>query len=134
MTTSGLTVRHGDTYLSPTWAIVIDGAAVDLATGWTVRAQARTQEDILVLDWATTAGTDVLLGTAGVTVGGEEITTSTIRLYLSPAATSLLTPRTTLTFDIEIENPTYGPLGDLYRVTVVSDALRVSGDVTRAAS
>ncbi len=134
MTTSGLTVRHGDTYLSPTWAIVIDGAAVDLETGWTVRAQARTAEGVLVVDWGTTAGTDVLLGTAGVTVGEEQLTTSTIRLYLSPAATTALASRSTLTFDIELESATYGPLEDLYRVTVVSGSLQVTGDVTRAVS
>jgi hypothetical protein len=131
---AGLTVRRGDTYLSPTWAIVLDSEPVDLQAGWTVRAQARTKDGVVVVDFgAGTDGTDVLLGTAGVEVGDEQVTTSTIRLYLSPEATAALTPRTSLSFDIEIENATYGPHGDLYRATVVSDVLAVVGDVTRPA-
>lgn len=132
MATSGLTVRRGDTYLSPTWAIVLDSESVDLTAGWTVRAQARDKDGTVVVDFGeATDGTDVLLGTAGVTIGAATVTTSTIRLYLSPTATAALTPRTSLLFDIEIENATYGPLADLYRATVVSDSLAVVGDVTR---
>lgn len=135
-TASRLRVRCGDTYLSPIWAIVLDGAAVDLTTdGWAVRAQARDSDGVLVEDFDSDEdGTDVLLGTATVTVNGDEVTTSTVRLYLSPTATASLTPQATLAFDIEIENATYGPLGDLYRATVVAGSIQVIGDTTRPAA
>ena len=134
MQRSGLTVRRGDSYMSPVWAIVLDAQPVDLTDGWTVRAQLRDRDDAVVVDFGATSGTSIVLGTAGVEVGSNQITTSTIRLYLSAEATSLLRPRAQLPFDIEIEHPTFGPLGDLFRVTVVSDMITVFGDVTRAAS
>jgi hypothetical protein len=126
-----MTIRVGDTYLSPTWAVVIGGAAVDLTDGWTVRAQARTKAGALVVDF-TTLGS-VLFGTADVEVGEDTVSTSTIRLYLPPSVTIVLDPtRESLPFEIEIENATFGPLDDLYRVTLVRDSMSIVGDVTRA--
>jgi hypothetical protein len=126
-----LTVRAGDTYLSPTWAVVINGAPVDLDDGWTVRVQARDQSGALVVDRDTDTGTDILLGTADVTVGESTFTTSTFRVYLSPATTTALATHPTLLLQVEIEHPTHGPFGDLYRATLVTTALLVTRDVAR---
>lgn len=119
------TIKIGDTSLSPTWGVILSGESVDLAAvGWTVRAQARTREDELVLDWDRDGS--ILIGEAAFTRSDPDgdpvlITTSTVRLYLPPAFTTTLTPRT-LTYDVEIYNPTAGPLGDPLRYTIVDGA------------
>ncbi|MER5671173.1 hypothetical protein [Pseudonocardia alni] len=126
-----LAVRVGDSYLSPTWAIVVDGAGIDIGDGWTVRAQARTSTGRLRIDWSDDDehGTAVLTGTAQVAVGTTTVTTSTLRLYLTAAFSAELRSET-LRFDVELNHPTYGPLGDPYRVTVVSGFVSVTPDVT----
>ncbi|MEU7817054.1 hypothetical protein [Pseudonocardia sp. NPDC049154] len=124
-----MTIRAGDSHLSPTWAVVIAGQAVDLEEEWTVRAQARDSDGDLVIDWQTQGR--VLLGSADVTVGSGTVTTSTVRLYLPPAVTEDLEARDRLLYDVEISHPTFGPLDDLYRVTLRSGTARIVRDVTR---
>lgn len=121
------TIKTGDTSLSPVWAVVLSDAGVDLnANGWSVRAQARDREGDLVLDWARDGS--IILGSAGLDLEGGPITTSTVRLYLPAEFTKTLTPRT-LAYDVEIQNPDAGPLGDLLRYTIVDGAsVRITAD------
>lgn len=121
-----LVILTGDTYLSPIWAVVIDGDGVDLAAGWTVRGEARDGSNRLIIDFSPT----ILLATTDVAVGGSVIPTSTVRLYLKPEFTATLAPGT-YNFDLDISHPTKGPFNDPYRVTLVSSGVRVTEDVTK---
>jgi hypothetical protein len=132
---SDLDIYQGDTYLSPWWVVVVDGAGVDLAdpeSGWTVKAQARRGDEIV----ATWAGTDPTPGAHLVTaawsgdISGQPIETTALRLYLTPTATAELEANRSLAFDVELNNPTAGPLGDPYRVTLVVGSISITKDVT----
>jgi len=130
-----LTIYQGDTYLSPWWVVVVDGAGIELAdpdAGWTVKAQARRDGEV-VLTWATTGSTTgarILTSPWTGEVDGQPVQTSAVRLYLTPAATALLEANRSLAFDIELNNPDAGPLDDPYRVTLVVGAISVTKDVT----
>lgn len=78
-------VRLGDTWSSPTWAVLLPGGVgVDLTDGWTLKASARRHRDdggAIVHSW-TDASNGVLLGQAEVTLStGPTVTTSTVKLY-----------------------------------------------------
>lgn len=84
--------RVGDSWSSNEWAVLVNGAPVDLtAGGWQVRAQARgraADEDVIA-QWGTHvvgAGT-VALGTATVVLDddGTELVTSTVQIRHTPA-------------------------------------------------
>lgn len=89
-----ITFRVGDTWVGPAWGVIVDGIAVDLAAGWTVRAQARRRPEHpdVLMEWSTALGR-VLLGTAVVTrADGSTVTTSTIRLTHTASAAAALQP------------------------------------------
>lgn len=91
---SDLTFRVGDTFTGPVWAVVVAGAPVDLADGWTVRAQTRLRpgDPTVLMEWSTANGR-VLLGSATVPRSdGSSITTSTVQLTHPAAAASALVP------------------------------------------
>lgn len=76
-------VRVGDTWGSPTWAILLPGGlGVDLADGWTCKASVRRHRvdgGALVHEWVEPDG--MILGQAEVTLStGTTVTTSTVSL------------------------------------------------------
>lgn len=131
-----LSIYQGDTYLSPWWVVVVDGAGVDLADpdeGWTVKAQAR-RDGLAVVTWAgaddSTPGAEIITAPWSGSVGDLAVETTAVRLYLTPAATALLDANRTLAFDVELSSPNAGPLGDAYRVTLVVGSISITKDVT----
>lgn len=77
-------VRVGDTWGSPTWAVLLPGGVgVDLTDGWTLKASVRRHRadgGATVHTWEAPDG--VILGQAEVTLStGEEVTTSTVELH-----------------------------------------------------
>ncbi|GAY12023.1 hypothetical protein [Pseudonocardia sp. N23] len=127
-----LTIYRGDTYLSPWWVVVVDGAGVDLAdpgSGWTVKAQAR-RGGTVVIDWGSTPGATLVAQPWTGTVGTSTVETTAVRLYLTPAATALLEANRSLAFDIELSSPDGGPLDDAYRVTLIVGTISITKDVT----
>lgn len=84
-------IRQGDSWTSPTWAVVMPGGlGVDLTDGWTVRAQAQTSRastEAVYVYSVDNGGVD--LGQAEVTLSnGAVITTSTVELH-HPGTTDL---------------------------------------------
>lgn len=84
-----MTLRHdiktrlGDSWTSPTWAILLPGGVgIDLTGGWTVRAEvhASRKTDTSLHTYTVDDG-GVVLGTATVTLSdGTEVETSTVVL------------------------------------------------------
>lgn len=77
-------VRVGDTWTSPTWAVLLPGGlGVDLADGWTLKASVRQHRDdggTEVHAWTKTDD-GVIVGQAEVTLAsGTTVTTSTVAL------------------------------------------------------
>ena len=77
-------VRVGDTWSSPTWAVLLPGGfGVDLTDGWTLKASVRRHRadgGAEVHEWAAPDG--LILGQAEVTLAnGTEVTTSTVALH-----------------------------------------------------
>lgn len=77
-------VRVGDTWSSPTWAVLLPGGlGVDLADGWTMRASVRRHRadgGAEVHEWAAPDG--LIVGQADVTLStGTTVTTSTVALH-----------------------------------------------------
>ena len=124
-----LDIFQGDTYLSRWYAVVIDGLAVDLTVDWTIKAQAK-QGGTTILDFGVTDGARVLIEDVTVQVAGLPVTTSALRLYLTAEATDALVELRPMDFDVEISHPTFGPLDDPYRVTLLRGTARVREDVT----
>lgn len=121
----------GDTWVSPeAFAVLLDDAPVDLTVGgWVVTAQARpTRADSTVLvEWSTGNGR-VLLGTAAVTLStGATVSTSTIRLKHSAAASAAWLPFVG-EYDCQIQR---GPADDPERYTVLTGTVRADRDTTR---
>lgn len=80
-----LSAYHGDSWLSPPWAIIINGDTIN-AADWHIRAQARksSASPEATLSWETGDG-NVLLGSATVrTKAGIDVSTSTVQLRLRP--------------------------------------------------
>jgi hypothetical protein len=128
--TADLDIKVGDTFWSPRWAVLIAGVPVDLTAGWTVRAQIRPRPDsATVLHTFTGAGVRVTAPQAGE----EPDTTvpSTVQLHIPPAVSETFTEWVGA-WDLEIEHPTFGLGGALYRQTVLSGVARTTWDVTRA--
>lgn len=84
-----MTLRHdiktrlGDSWSSPTWAVILPGGlGVDLTADWTLRASVRRHTrdgGAIVHTWTTPAG--LALGQAQVTLStGAVVTTSTVAL------------------------------------------------------
>lgn len=76
-------VRVGDTWSSPTWAVLLPGGlGVDLTDGWTLRASVRRHRadgGAEVHEWSAPDG--LILGQAEVTLSsGSTVTTSTVAL------------------------------------------------------
>jgi hypothetical protein len=122
-----LDIKIGDTFWSPRWAVLIGGSPVDLTDGWVVRAQIRplpSAETVL----HTFTGIQITAPQAGT----EPDTTvpSTVQLYIAPAVTQAFTAWVGF-WDLEIEHPTFGLGGSLYRKTVLSGLARTTWDVTR---
>lgn len=124
-----LRAYQGDSYQTPLYAVVIGGAAVDLDTGWTVKAQAR-EGSALVVDWGVTLGTSIIIESVTVDVGGNPVNTTGFRLYLSKTASELLPIGANYSFDVEISHPTFGPEGDPYRVTLLVGTIAITRDIT----
>lgn len=85
-------VRIGDSWSSPTWAVLLPGGVgVDLNDGWTCKASVRRHRDyggFTVHTWSNVAGS-VILGEAEVTLAsGEQVTTSTVALHHTGSASS----------------------------------------------
>lgn len=77
-------VRVGDTWSSPTWAVLLPGGlGVDLTDGWTLKASVRRHRadgGAQVHEWAAPDG--LVLGQAEVSLAnGETVTTSTVALH-----------------------------------------------------
>lgn len=120
-----LTFRVGDTFTGPIWAVVVNGTAVDLTAGWTVRAQARPRagSSTVLMEWSTDLGR-VVLGTATVTRGdGSTVTTSTVRLVHTAADGAALLAFTGR-YDCEITK-------GIENYTITEGAVVAAGDVTR---
>lgn len=124
-----LDIRIGDSYLSPRWAIVIAGAAVQLEPNWTVRAQIRAQADDVVPLFEFDSE-QILITTVTVQVAGVEVDTSAIQLYIPPPVSETFTAWSGV-WDCEIANSAYGPGGTEYRRTIVGGQALLTGDVTR---
>lgn len=126
-----LDIKIGDTFWSkPRWAVLIAGEPVDLTQGWTVSAQIRPRKDsVTVLH--TFAGEGVQV--TPPEPGQEPDTTvpSTVQLYIPPAVTATFTEWVAF-WDLQIEHPTFGLGGSLYRKTLLSGVARTTWDVTRA--
>lgn len=124
-----LDIKIGDTFWSPRWAVVISGTPVDLTSNWTMRAQIRARPDsTTVLHTFTGVGVQV---TAPVPDEDPDLVVpSTVQLYIPPATTQTFTEWVGV-WDLEIEHPTFGLGGTLYRKTVLSGAARTTWDVTR---
>lgn len=88
-------VRIGDSWTSPTWAVVMPGGlGVTLDGTWTVRAQARRHArdgGALVYTWSTPGG--ITIGTTTVKLAsGTTITTSSVQLRHDGAASAAWPP------------------------------------------
>lgn len=127
--TADLDIKIGDTFWSERWAVLIAGVPVDLTQGWTVRAQIRPRPDSTVVLYTFT-GTGVRL--TPPQAGQEPNTTvpSTAQLYIPPTVSGTFTEWVGV-WDLQIEHPTYGLDGTLYRKTVLSGVARTTWDVTR---
>lgn len=115
----------GDTWSGPAWAVVRDGAAVDLADGWAVRAQARRrpEDEAVLMEWSTANGR-VVLGSASVTLSdGTTLATSTVQLAHTAAAAAALPPFVGR-YDCEISRD-----GTTY--TITEGQVTASRDVSR---
>ncbi len=122
-----LTFRVGDTWTGPAWGVIVDGTAVDLSVGWTVRAQARHRPDHadVLMEWSTGSGR-VLLGTATVPrPDGTTLTVSTVRLTHTAASSAALTPFVGH-YDCEIVQTSTGKTH-----TITAGTVRAERDVTR---
>jgi hypothetical protein len=76
-------VRVGDTWGSPTWAVIMPGGVgVDLANGWSMRASVRREpRDGSTTVYTYQAPIGITLGTTAVTLAnGTTVTTSTVAL------------------------------------------------------
>lgn len=122
-----LTFRIGDTWVGPAWGVVVDGVAVDLSVGWTVRAQARRRpaDPDVLMEWSTATGR-VRLGTATVArPGGTTLTVSTVALTHTAAVSAALVPFAGQ-YDVEIVETATGKTH-----TIVAGTVRAERDVTR---
>lgn len=128
--TADLTIPLGDTWRSPRWALVVGDTVVDLADGWTVRAQARYpgQRSVVLHEW-TAAGGGVEFGTADFQIAGQPVTGTTVRLRVTATESEALTEWFGV-WDLEVSHPTFDN-GLLWRKTLVSGRARTTGDVTR---
>jgi hypothetical protein len=127
--TADLDIKVGDTFSSPRWAVLISGSPVDLTDGWTVRAQIRPRAGgTTVLHAFTDSGVQI----TAPEPGEEPDTTvpSTVQLHI-PATVAAAFTEWVGVWDLEIEHPTYGLGGTLYRKTVLSGVARTTWDVTR---
>ena len=124
-----LVIPVGDTWRSPRWALVIGDEVIDLADGWTVKAQVRSyrQAPTTLHQWTT--GDGVELGTATFDVGGDEVTGATARLHLTAAESTTLAGMTGV-WDLEVSHPTWDD-GALYRKTLITGRVRTEGEVSR---
>ena len=125
-----LEIPLGDTWRSPRWALVVGDTVVDLADGWTVRAQARYPggRSAVLYSW-TVDGGGIEFGTADFTVAGETVTGSTVRLKIG-ATESEAMGEWRGEWDLEVSHPTFDG-GQLWRKTLVRGQARTVADVTR---
>jgi hypothetical protein len=118
----------GDTYLSETWAVVVDGQAVpdlEQTDGWNLAVVARhPRTGAPVITWPDTGAT-IETGETQVRIGGVPVTTATLRLHLTPARTAMLTPERIVLLEIALTHPSHGPRGKPYRATLVEAPLLV---------
>ena len=114
--------RRGDSFVSKTYAVLIDGAPVDLDDGWVIQAQARrTFDDAAVIhEWDSG---QVVIGQVTFDRDGAEITTDWVRLETLGAATADW-PVLVGEWDLQISKD-----GAVY--TIVEGSFRVTRDVTR---
>jgi hypothetical protein len=129
MVSADLDITIGDTFWSPRWAIVLGGAAVDLAAGWSVRAQVRQRPDAGEVLY-TFDPSDTEITTVSVQVGGVATDTSAVRLYIPATVTETFEPWSGA-WDLELANTELGPGETLYRKTVLGGRARARQDVTR---
>lgn len=122
-------IRIGDTWRSPRWALVIAGEPVDLTDGWTVKAQARAYSTAQTPLYTWDLDDGIELGTAPLTVDGQEVTGSTVRLRLTAAQTAAMDVWAG-DWDLEVSHPTFDN-GDLYRKTIVTGRAKTVQDTTR---
>ncbi len=119
--------RVGDTWIGPAWGVIVDGVAVNLASGWTVRAQARQRPEHpdVLMEWSIAAGR-VLLGSATVPrPDGSTLTVSTVRLTHTAASSAVLVPFVGR-YDCEIVETATG-----ITHTIAAGTVRAERDVTR---
>lgn len=130
-TATPLTALHGDSWVSPRWAVTMNGAATDLSA-WTIQAQARqsTEADTALITW-TVAGGGIKLGTAQVRLSnGQTITTGTVQLVLAPADFVALPRRWSGVVDVELSSD--GTAAPAERRTVVrARKFTITPDVAR---
>lgn len=130
MTTSyDLTIRQGDTWRSPRWALVIGDQAIDLTNEWTIEAQARAYPQARAVLWSWSTGDGIELGTAQFTVDEVPVTGSTVRLHLTAEQSSTLDVFAGV-WDLEVNHPTFDN-GAPYRKTIVSGRIRIVAEVTQ---
>lgn len=126
-----LTFVLGDSWAAPeAWAVLLNDLAVDLASGgWVVTAHARAEpaDPTVLVEWSTGNGR-ILLEDASVTLStGAVVTTSTVRLRHSAAASATWAPFAG-GFDCQIQR---GPVDDPERYTIASGTVRARRDTTR---
>lgn len=125
-----LDIKIGDTFWSQRWAVLIAGSPIDLTAGWTVRAQIRPRPDsVTVLHTFTGAGVKVTAPQEGEEP--DTVVPSTVQLYIPATVTAVFTDWVAF-WDLEIEHPSFGVGGSLYRKTPLSGVARTTWDVTRA--
>lgn len=114
--------RRGDSFVSKTYAVLINGAPVDLDDGWVIKAQARRsfEDTALIHEWLSD---QVVFGQATFERDGAEITTDWVRLETLGADTADW-PIVVGEWDLQISKD-----GDVY--TIVEGSFRVTRDVTR---
>lgn len=126
-----LNIKAGDSYLSPRWAFIIGGAAVELEPTWAVRAQIRTRPETETVLYEFDPE-QILLGHAPIQIGTVTVSTSTVQFYIPPEQTAgFVDWAASAVWDLEITNSEYGPGGTQFRRTPVGGRVRAHWDVTR---
>lgn len=124
MLTHDYALRTGDTFFGDWLAVVIGGTPVDLSTGWQVRAQVRDRSsDVKLFDLG------IQLGTATITLTGNQVTVATVRIHIPASASEAAGPFVG-EWDLEISHQTFDS-GSLYRRTIDGGSIRSRRDVTR---